>query len=504
GWARRRQGFAPLSSPPSPARLIAPYANCPVPSPWGAAAKRAVALALARVDPWAALVSKVLFCILLALLTAIAIDKSAGYAAAMSVNHVPRPLLEAAPPPRDPLDDGAMNVDLPPPDSPSPSSVPQALPFPGTVVDGVQPVVHLDISNLRRGGLRDLCETYKLPKTGNMATLTERLQAFSADRKAWDGILAGARNKHRGPRDGGVTKEPKKKASTKLSTLRREQLFGANTDSTGSTTGPYLPTERSKDMRTEAEKKALLAWADRGVERNSHHGPTHPLYKPPPPGATDTTAHADGCTGNNTPALPVGEKPDLAEELRLLHIKFASLMTMVASGNFNGASVAPSPSSDVAAGVDAITTPSPVAAATAVEGGVVPASRGNGVDGASDDCPAPSMAMPSRLAASPEQPAGLVAASAADPGPLRTITLGNGKTLSFSKLSVPDPPSISFARDLSQLMRIWDDTADVWTPRRQCCASKGSPLRSSIGKTCIAMVSPASGRARKRTGPIGR
>ena len=31
---------------------------------------------------------------------------------------------------------------------------------------------------------------------------------------------------------------------------------------------------------------AFLPQADRVVARNSHYGPKHPLYKPPPPGAT--------------------------------------------------------------------------------------------------------------------------------------------------------------------------------------------------------------------------
>jgi hypothetical protein len=52
------------------------------------------------------------------------------------------------------------------------------------------------------------------------------------------------------------------------------------------------------------EVERLEDIANPSLSRNSHHGPTHPLYKPPPPGSTDATAHADSHTGN-MPASPV-------------------------------------------------------------------------------------------------------------------------------------------------------------------------------------------------------
>ncbi|KAF8272749.1 hypothetical protein EI94DRAFT_154811 [Lactarius quietus] len=113
--------------------------------------------------------------------------------------------------------DEPMDIDPAPTHSPpSSSSAPRGLPLPGRFVNGAHEVVHHEMKPLQ-----DLCKTFGLPKTGNMATLTERLTNFSADRKAWDGLLPGARNKHRGPRVGGVTKSKKKKGTTKLSTLRR-------------------------------------------------------------------------------------------------------------------------------------------------------------------------------------------------------------------------------------------------------------------------------------------
>lgn len=75
-------------------------------------------------------------------------------------------------------------------------------------------------------------------------------------------LLPGTRNKHRGPRGGGVTKSKSKKSkgSMKLSMLRRESLFGGTADDAGSMTGPYVPSERSKDTHTDAEIADLMAW----------------------------------------------------------------------------------------------------------------------------------------------------------------------------------------------------------------------------------------------------
>ncbi|KAH8991302.1 hypothetical protein EDB86DRAFT_2830861 [Lactarius hatsudake] len=173
----------------------------------------------------------------------------------------------------------------------------RGLPFLGKVIDGVHVLVHYDLQvpsphphpvfvpttphlndadapsssllpskNLSKATLRDLCNGFHLVKTGNMATLTDQLKKFSADHWEWDGLLTGARNRHHGPQDAGVTKgdvaKPlKKKGTTKQSALRHELLFS---DGAGLTTsqpfGPFLPTERSKDMRMREEKAELLAW----------------------------------------------------------------------------------------------------------------------------------------------------------------------------------------------------------------------------------------------------
>lgn len=66
-------------------------------------------------------------------------------------------------------------------------------------------------------------------------------------------LATGARRQHRGPRIGG------KKTADKQSSQRRENLFNASVPNNDA--APHaLPTEASRDHRTEEEIDAVLPW----------------------------------------------------------------------------------------------------------------------------------------------------------------------------------------------------------------------------------------------------
>ncbi|KAH9043623.1 hypothetical protein EDB85DRAFT_1911398 [Lactarius pseudohatsudake] len=349
-----------------------------------------------------------------------------------------------------------MDVDASPP-SHSPSSsdghASQGLPFPGEVVNGAHAVAHHDITNLSRASLRELCDGFRLAKTGNKMTLTDRLKNFSADRKGWDGLLPGARKKHRGPRDGGVTKSTKglgKKASTKRSTLRRELLFSGGGGGMDSMTQPCLPTERSKDMRTEEEKAAVLVWADSFVARNP--------YKPEPEPENESSSPPDvGHDWDGAARVPgdisnAPSSPALQLQLQQVQAQLAALMAAIAG-------VAPSPAIVVGA-------PAPA-----------PAHRGPGTtDSATTttDTAATTTDGPSPPTSSHQQPPTLDVSALR--GPLDYLKLGNGRSLCFEKQSVPNPPLVSFAKDLPRLVRTWDDSSPEWTPSEAVLRIQGEPI----------------------------
>lgn len=56
------------------------------------------------------------------------------------------------------------------------------------------------------------------------------------------------------------------------------------------------------------------------------------------------------------------------------------------------------------------------------------------------------------------------------------LRLGNGTTLCFSKHSVHDPPSISFAADIPLLISIWDDSSPEWRPAQAVLRIQGQPI----------------------------
>ncbi|KAH8981836.1 hypothetical protein EDB86DRAFT_2834703 [Lactarius hatsudake] len=376
-----------------------------------------------------------------------------------------RQLATASEPTGSPRRDELMDVNVSPP-SHSPLSDGHAsqglLPFPGNVVNGVHEVAHVDLTNLSRAGLRELCDAFRLAKTRNKTMLTDRLKDFSADRQGWDGLLAGACKKHCGPRGGGVTKStkgPGKKASTKKwLTLRRELLFSAATAaSMGSTTQPCLPTERLKDMRTDEERAVVLA--DNFVVCN----PYKPLEaenesSPPDVGRDwDGTARVHGDT-SNTPSSPSPKGPQTALKLELQQVQaqLAALMAAIASGN--GGGVAPSPVTVVSAPVPAPAHRGPGSMDSATTTTDTAATTTTTTDG------------PSPPTSSHQRPVSVLQ------GPLDYLKLGNSRSLCFEKQSVPDLPLVSFARDLPRLMRTWDDSSPKWTPSEAVLRIQGEPI----------------------------
>ncbi|KAN0133341.1 hypothetical protein V8E53_008781 [Lactarius tabidus] len=400
-----------------------------------------------------------------------AVEKRVGYAPAGATSE-PKDSHASAPSTlsRDPPLDASMDVDATPPHPPSSLSASEVLPFPGRLVDSVHEVKYREIgTHLTKQELVGLCETYHLTRTGNKDTLIKKLKAFSADQKGWNSLGPGARNKHRGPRVGGITKGAKK-GTTKLSTLRRELLFGSTIDGTGSTSGPCHPDERP-DPRTDAERAELLVWADECVERNSHYGPKHPLYKPPLPGPiTDAAAHANADSGNPPTSMVSNDSSDLAEKLRLLQARFDELVLRVESGTIVPSAATATPAADIAV------SPSAGAATIARDASsVIPsaAAVGVGVTASPTEVPPPSSVTPLRVAGVSEQ---IPALATSTPGPPLHIELANGRKLRFLKQSIPNPPPFSFVKDIPLLVRMWDDGSSKWNPLEAVLHIQGEPI----------------------------
>lgn len=62
-----------------------------------------------------------------------------------------------------------------------------------------------------------------------------------------------------------------------------------------------------------------------------------------------------------------------------------------------------------------------------------------------------------------------------DAKPTRTIVLGHGQCVEFTAHDVGPPPAVSFANDLPQLNRMWDDTSKHWDGH-SVLTIKGTPI----------------------------
>ncbi|KAH7902845.1 hypothetical protein BJ138DRAFT_1200450, partial [Hygrophoropsis aurantiaca] len=174
------------------------------------------------------------------------------------------------------------------------------LPLPGKRdAEGELAVRHMDIRNLKREALRDLCKELGIPHSATMPVLKERLRKFSSQQNQWDDLLpgAGAKRSHKGPQPNA------KRRQAKISHLRREHLLERTSAGDGSAVVTHtLPTERSKDTRTPEEIASVIPWAKAFVANNPYQPPR--LLFTPPPSAPDSPGN-----GTSTPANAMDVEP---------------------------------------------------------------------------------------------------------------------------------------------------------------------------------------------------
>ncbi|KAH9000712.1 hypothetical protein EDB86DRAFT_2827989 [Lactarius hatsudake] len=168
--------------------------------------------------------------------------------------------------------------------------------------------------------------------TSSRLALAPQPPPWRAQRAPW----ATRRWRHEeGPKEGG--------AATKLSTQRLELLFNAAGAGMGSTTRPCLPTEGSKDMRTDEERAALLAWADNFTACDPYKPELEELELSPP---GDTRNAPSSPEGPPMATLMMGtwiriECPVVNAQPQQVQAQLAALLAVVAGGDASGTSVAP-------------------------------------------------------------------------------------------------------------------------------------------------------------------
>ncbi|KAH7874297.1 uncharacterized protein C8R40DRAFT_1070109 [Lentinula edodes] len=279
------------------------------------------------------------------------------------------------------------------------------------------------IMSMRVPELKKLCGDVGQPRSGTKIVLQERLKTFSMDTELWKLLQPGARRPHKGSRSHEKTtneNSPKKKSAY---VKRREALFG-DAEMAGF-------VQRSKDLRTEQEKKETLDWAAQmSKEFEDFQHPRAAVREKKIEAQLDTLLELIRC--NSTAQIPM--RP-LAHSLPSL--PSTSSGQAGASTALGHRLIVPLPQSD--------TESISVAPAPPIEPALVPVSSTN-------------VSVPPHQPL-PEPPLSLMSEPTRASGPSRVIVLADGTRITFVSSDVPDPILVSFSDDIAKLVRMWDEAA---------------------------------------------
>ncbi|KAJ3902404.1 hypothetical protein F5879DRAFT_991070 [Lentinula edodes] len=371
------------------------------------------------------------------------------------------------------------------PSEPQPSDT-LALPGSYEKDTGVFHVTYRDLNTLKRSALIEICKKYELGTQGNMQVLKEKLIGFSENKIRWQCLIPVARRAHRGVRSGGITKNKpankegpaailSKAKKLKLSTVRRNEMMGLPLDAP---LGAQLSdTKRSKDMRTLEQKNRLLSWAKAFCDK-------HPYVTREELARRRKIKEEERARENATSTAKVAQyMHSMIEHVSNLRVEIQTLKTGLPPPSLLQAplpvlapllttpalyNVPPpfnsSPDCITAAHVlplDLRTTNtrlqtlvgSTVTGASPGFGNArTPVNNGGTLNGTSPQNASTSNANTSSTASINEHEK------------VYMVTVGFGKIIRYKERDLREPPSITFATNISRLDRVWDDEQPSWDP----------------------------------------
>ncbi|KAJ3846626.1 hypothetical protein EV368DRAFT_88727 [Lentinula lateritia] len=319
------------------------------------------------------------------------------------------------------------------------------------------------IMSMRVPELKALCGQVGQPRSGIKTVLQERLKAYSASPDLWKLLQPGARRSHKGSHicqdnpTGMSTDEKKPVKKKSVYTKRREALFGDSEDSG--------PIQRSRDMRTEQEKKEMLDWAaEMSKEFIDFQTPrevneSEPLYP--------------------TPA--VREKK--------IEAQLSAILDLVRTGYTTGVSeVLHAASFQPPTTLGQVTTSTIVSEVDLQCRLIAAPSRQVNIESL------PMTTLPFKPSAPPllapvpftnispvqsPQQLPLTIAPTKTSSTTKEIILANGTHICFVSSDVPDPILVSFSDNIPKLVRMWDDAAPGYIANECLLKIKGYgiPLR---------------------------
>lgn len=296
------------------------------------------------------------------------------------------------------------------------------IPLPGPIVDGKRQkrFMCIDGPGVKKPMLVEWCKRFRLPHSGNMASLREKLVWYSEHEEEWNKTIPAARRAHLG----GSSRTTLKKKSVR----RTEAMFGQGSTVARAPNADVLPTENLQPKQTQEERDRILTWARTIVKEN--------------------------------PYRPREERRRMAAQRALLERSTNTDPALQATLEYTSCQLNQLLSHIVDPANNRTTALSPLSLLTTLpaHSSMDPAPSEHGV--------APVFTM--HTTASLSNAAVHLPVQVNDTVPsvdaviTRTLVLGDMTRITFTAADVKAPPIISFAHDIAGLNRMWDDTSSNW------------------------------------------
>ncbi|KAJ7602153.1 hypothetical protein FB45DRAFT_1015823 [Roridomyces roridus] len=321
------------------------------------------------------------------------------------------------------------------------------LPFPkigsyGVQVAGEWEIEHISL-NVSNRQLSELCDRFKLPRSGNKSELTARLTKFSSNQSpTWNSLLPGATNPHKGHR------KLNTKAKPKISELRTQQHFledGAVHPQAG-----YMSVDGQQVI---SKREIIRNWSSNITSK-------YP-FKPVPPPDTQASIYTSVSHGSTT--SPGTGQPGISTNTS--HAGIVSLFQKFVDDHHITISATPSnlsvsaphssPLSDsTAQTVHEIPSDHPVATIPFVQHTQTPPELPAQLSASHSNVHAANTAF--------QAPSPVSGATGSAPASWRSILLAGEREVHCLTSKLPDPPLFSIADDPDWILEVWNDRFPTW------------------------------------------
>ncbi|KAJ7625717.1 hypothetical protein FB45DRAFT_1005058 [Roridomyces roridus] len=327
----------------------------------------------------------------------------------------------------------------------------RSLPFPrigsyGVQVAGEWEIEHISLAVSNRQ-LSELCDRFKLARSGNKSELTARLTKFSSNQSQdWNSLLPGATNPHKGPRKSHT------KAKPKISQLRTQQHFLE--DGAVRPQAEYTSCVDGQSQHVLTKRELIRNWSSNITSK-------YPFKPIPPPerergiyNAASQVSTASTGAGQSEISATTTREGIVSQFLEFLD---GHDMTISATPSSTPSANVSAPHSSSVSALTVNSSYHPTATISHVQH--IPTSPQLPAQVFSVSAPLPHLYV---HPANTQIPVAVPSAVSSAPASWRSVLLADGREVGCLTSNLPDPPLFSIADDPERILDIWDDRLPTW------------------------------------------